>query len=95
MPGTSLDCGALEVAEVPDQDGFFVYPNPTAGRLVIEGTASIKGELSILSMDGRLVRKEKLGNSSRHHLNLDLPKGLYMLRLVNHHGSTTRQIVVQ
>lgn len=71
----------------PLANGIKVYPNPAGEFITISGIPDLEGNLSIYSMDGRLVLVMVISTS---HESIDvsrLPQGLY---LVNVPGLTTK-----
>ena len=64
-------------------EGFKVYPNPTNGILTVEGT----GRLSVMNLLGQEILTQEVERKTT----LELPKGMYFMRL----GSATRKVVVE
>ncbi len=63
-----------------------IYPNPTSGQLSID--ASVSGELSILTIDGRIVASGSLTKGTNHiTLPAQLARGMYVVRFKGDDGS--------
>ena len=70
----------VPVAEVFDQRYTArFFPNPTSSHVVVETNFSDFSELSIISMDGKLVKTGKFDYQPVDFT--DLPSGAYLLRL--------------
>ncbi|MDA9312508.1 GEVED domain-containing protein [Vicingaceae bacterium] len=80
LRNTTTSLGVLSV----DNEFFRIYPNPNNGQFTIEISDDLKErKISILNSTGSLVA-EKLLNGKRTSLfQLDLPKGIYFIRLEN------------
>ena len=68
-----------------------VYPNPTGGRVNISGLNS-ETNVDIYSTDGRLLKHY---NAVRNYIDLELPSGLYLLKLISDKRSITRKIIIE
>lgn len=64
-----------------------VYPNPSEGAVMIEGT----GKLTIVNALGQQV----LARSVNGQTTLNLPSGLYFIRLENERGTCVNKLVVK
>ncbi|TVR38363.1 MAG: T9SS C-terminal target domain-containing protein [Cryomorphaceae bacterium] len=74
----------VRVREIEGSAQLKVYPNPNNGQFMIdlELLNTAPGQLSIYSIDGRLVFQRQLGHSSQNHIDTSgLPSGTYILSL--------------
>ncbi|GEM_PF-5689751 len=70
-----------------------VYPNPTFGKITIEGVSS--GTLRIYKMNGQMVFKEKI-RADKTQFNLQgYTAGVYLMHIHNSDNLTVKKIVVQ
>ncbi len=86
---TSLSNGDYSITRNP----LIVYPNPAQESVIIDldNYSSDAHSLAIYSLDGRLVRVDRL-NTDRLELNLtDLAKGSYILNLLDDSGNAIAQ----
>ena len=66
-----------------------VYPNPTNGRLYIDGSGLLK--LEVYAMDGRLLKRfEKVNNN----VDLEMTSGLYLLRIQQDEKIITKKVII-
>ncbi len=65
------------------KDGMLVYPNPTTGVINIAGVNSLT-EVYVIDMGGKIVRDL---DPSEDSWNLNLDKGVYMLKAIDAEGS--------
>jgi hypothetical protein len=73
-----------------------IYPNPSSGQLTIDFKENSKiNFFEIIDLYGNIVFQQT-DNLNPKHLNLELPKGIYFLRMLNHHNHySTRKIIIQ
>lgn len=71
-----------------------IYPNPTLGNLTIElnNTAS-NINLSLMNSISQVVLTKNYNSTNYINLNLDVPKGLYFLRLESNGKVITKKII--
>ncbi|MBK9300120.1 MAG: hypothetical protein IPN14_05820 [Bacteroidetes bacterium] len=61
-----------------EEEGIFIYPNPTTGKITIEHPASLK-EAFILDLMGKKVRQLNLSSENKSDIDIsDLPNGVYI-----------------
>ena len=61
-----------------EEEGIFIYPNPTTGKITIEHPASLK-EAFILDLMGKKVRQIHLSSENKSDIDIsDLPNGVYI-----------------
>ncbi|WP_299119048.1 endonuclease [uncultured Winogradskyella sp.] len=67
-----------------------IYPNPTNGRVYFAG---LKGDtkIEVFSIEGKLLKHYE---SIDDYVDLDLAKGLYILKLMNDNRSTSKKIIL-
>lgn len=63
--------------------GFDIYPNPSKGRVTVEGT----GRMTVTNALGQTVMVKEIDGKGT----VELPQGLYLLKL----GGTSRKVVVE
>ncbi len=69
-----------------------IFPNPSAGQVTIQMGQFVPGmSLSLRNELGQIVLEEEFSNAS---LELDLPTGVYIVRLQNAQYSVTRRLVI-
>ena len=86
------------IGEQPMRPGYanlIAYPNPVADELNIDLTdATGNGTVSILSLDGRLMHKQKTKGTGIATINLShLPQGVYICRYSNASEIKTVKII--
>ncbi|GAB4159894.1 MAG: endonuclease [Winogradskyella sp.] len=67
-----------------------LYPNPTTGRLYINGNDIVN--IEIYSVEGKRLKQFR---EVENFIDLDLVSGLYLLKLENEKGFVTKKIVVE
>ena len=89
----------VSTEEKASLSGVQVYPNPTSGLLNIrlEKPLNEVAKLSILNVQGRLLREQQLEKGqSFHTLQLNaLPAGIYIVRLVTSDGANWHGKIVK
>lgn len=85
----------------PTQEAFvlasavFVYPNPSVGDVYVkisEPEGNHAQNLQVFDLNGRLLQQQNATTTTRLE---GLEKGVYILKIIFEHGSTSRKIVVQ
>jgi len=74
--------------------GIEVYPNPSNGKLNIE--SGLEGLLTIqlINTQGQVALSETVMNNHLIQLDLDLPEGVYVLKLSGSNQVSTKKIVI-
>jgi hypothetical protein len=73
-----------------------VFPNPNDGRFVIEGDLREEHQLTIFSLDGRLISDQKVQGLFNVEINLDgHVRGIYILRLSGNQYNGVHKIVIR
>ncbi len=68
-----------------------VYPNPTGGRVHISGLNS-ETNVNVYSVEGKLLKHY---NTVSNYIDLELPSGLYLLKLISDKRSIIKKIIVE
>lgn len=91
---THIHFSGVESNEVKNE--VVVYPNPANDLVTVVFESSENTTLQILDQNGRLVKQENLSNNAwNHNVNLsDLTSGLYLLRIVNNTGVSTKKLLI-
>ena len=101
--GTTNDIGAFQYGEpngvkvnTKVQTDILVYPNPTAGLLMIESQDGNISKLQIIDITGRVVHQfENKANDNITSIDLSREsKGIYFLKIENIKGNISTQKVV-
>ena len=91
------DLTAIEAAAPSSEPDISIYPNPTQGAFWVEHNLEGSRSLQILDQWGREAYAIADLSSGIHELNLQLPPGMYLVRLFSKEtGQTyTRKILIQ
>lgn len=75
---------------------FNVYPNPTKGEVTIELDKIIdKAQIQICNLNGHIVLSEQIENKNIVNINLsNLPKGIYIIRIIDSNSFKTQRIII-
>lgn len=64
------------------ESGISLYPNPSSGLFTLDlNNQRVTGDLRIYKVDGQIIYDQKLAKESKIELDLDLPKGVYLLQV--------------
>lgn len=78
--------GALSTPEIPVEDRFSIYPNPTSGIINIRSSQSIES-FELYTIQGQLILSGVLDNNGSFELGNQYPAGIYLVRLMNVNGN--------
>lgn len=89
-----VDSADISVQELPLENQWVIYPNPTKGSFSIAHLTSISiVEVRVVDLNGRLVYK---GFTSNAQVNLPaLPGGYYIVQLTQENKSEVHRLVIQ
>ena len=91
---------AVQVGERDHELDLSAYPNPTSDvvNVALPQNLSRNAQLSVVSLQGKTMMHENVAQSSGGLLNLSLahlPKGVYLLKLVDEAQVETRKIIIK
>ena len=70
------------LATSPQPSGLVVYPNPSADRFMIENADRLDGDVTLMDMAGKVIKKESLKSSDKQEIDLHgLPAGTYWIEV--------------
>jgi hypothetical protein len=77
------------------ENDFNVFPNPSSGLMTIAGKNGPISEIEVSNLQGQLLyfTKGSFGHSA--NLDLDLPKGVYLLKVSSGSTSNTKRIMIK
>lgn len=80
----------------PELRSYSVYPNPSSGKFYIssENTLSPISELSVLDVMGKVVYFSKMKNNSGMMVELELLKGIYIVKVKNLDGKVFGEKII-
>lgn len=72
---------------------FKLYPNPANNLIYIEFNNSTNANLDIVDINGRILEKQNLNNTT-NIININhLPKGIYLFKIYTNEGISTKKVV--
>ena len=78
---------------IEDGNEINIYPNPTAGKISVEGENL--EEIEFIDISGKYYSSNRLGNKNRYDLS-GFPKGLYFAKITTKTGAfITKKIILQ
>jgi len=63
-----------------------VYPNPSTGRIFVNFSKDWTGRIELISISGQSVYKETLDQKKTTSFDLNVPKGLYLIKMFPQNG---------
>lgn len=73
---------------------FSVFPNPNNGQFQIEWGEEIVNRIEIFNLSGQLVYIESINGQGSHSMDIDLPKGMYVLKMSGGKRISTQKIIL-
>lgn len=91
------DCVMVDwtgIAKVDPGDEFFIYPNPTSGRVFIEPRSqSGPGRLIITDILGKTIFIQEYNAFRPLEIDIQAPSGLYFLEFISDKGIVSKRII--
>ena len=86
----------LSIPEDPIDSALSLYPNPTSGVFTIKNSSITLHNVKVLDINGRIVYNEHLnGLTENKTLDIDLPSGMYFVRLSSNYASTVKKLIIR
>lgn len=73
---------------------FSVFPNPTNGNFQIEWGNNIFNQIELIDQQGKLLYREVVHGQESHHMEINLPKGVYVLKMSGDKTISTQKILL-
>ncbi|MCU0432031.1 MAG: T9SS type A sorting domain-containing protein [Bacteroidia bacterium] len=89
---TSITTGIEPVTNGPAVNA---YPNPTNGIITLESAGDANNTWTLLDLNGRVINAGSIRNTRETLDFTALAEGVYMLKVENTNGITTKRIVIQ
>lgn len=64
-------------------DGIMIYPNPVSKEMIIGSTGFRYNKVEIIDIMGKMVLSKLTTNEPETHIQLNLPNGMYLVRISN------------
>ncbi len=92
LPGLPIGSNDNADTEAFINQNFNVYPNPFTNILRIESDGSTDNEILIYNASGKLVYHKNIKGNEKISLT-ELPKGIYMLKIINNKSACTKKLI--
>jgi hypothetical protein len=84
------------LTSVPHSGYFNVYPNPADGRITIEcKTEMSNGTIAVFAATGQLVYKTLLTTPGMQELDLNVPDGIYILKIESEESTFIQRLLIK
>lgn len=95
--GDTLDCSGVSIPENGlSMQAISVYPNPSTGIFTIQfANHSFSGALEIYTISGKRVYSQTVENKVQLDLDLQLAKGIYLLKLSSQNQNLPQRLIIQ
>ncbi|MFO7613146.1 MAG: T9SS type A sorting domain-containing protein [Bacteroidales bacterium] len=88
------NCNVLVEREIHEENTIRIYPNPASGRIIIEITDTSSNNLvTIFNPGGQKVRQFQITETITILDILDLPAGVYFVRMTGDHSVHTSRLI--
>ena len=71
-----------------------IYPNPASDKIIIRSTDFDFNHIEVLDVMGRSVLEKAVPLTNEHQLPVNLPDGIYLVKIKNESKSLTMKIQV-
>jgi len=73
---------------------FSVIPNPSNGQLQIEWGEGAFHKVEIHDQNGKLILEETINGQRLHNMDINLPSGMYILKMLGEESISTQKIIL-
>lgn len=95
FPNNTTTCSVVtSVNEIPLENPFSIYPNPSTGQLNINSNLQ-SYDISIFNSTGQLIKKKYINSTSALFDISDLPTGLYLIQLTENGNQIYKQTIIR
>ena len=88
-----LNCTAMGIEKVTDNDVINIYPNPGNGNFVIESTNATKQTVQLFDINGRLVFTQSISGKTMIDAST-LNEGVYNISIIDKEGLINKRLVI-
>ena len=81
------------INEITNEFQVNIFPNPSSGIFTVQSPSSRIRSVDVYSVYGEKVYSQ-IVNSKSQIIRLDLPNGIYFLKVNSEKGSTTKKIII-
>lgn len=95
--GQVLKTGSCEIVtaieRASSKQELVIFPNPSKNLIQLSSSENIQ-TIRIFSVDGKLIREEKINSQKQASINIEgLNNGIYLLETVSNEGNQIRRII--
>ena len=77
-------------------DNFKIYPNPAKGKLTINLPNNVnEANITILDITGKQYLNKKINSQNETIDLIDIPKGIYFVRIESENESIVKKLIVE
>lgn len=88
--------GNISLQEITEEGVWNIYPNPNNGTFVLELPSKEQAQIIITNVQGQVVYKQEVNNTSKLTIELDnAAKGIYLMQVVSGHDTYQTKLTVQ
>jgi uncharacterized protein (TIGR02145 family) len=95
--GYSVRClktpGATNISLVENPEKLYIYPNPSSDRINLQLETNSKVDLTIYTIDGKLILQKHLTDQENIIDISNLPDGIYVVSVKSSYGIIQRRII--
>ena len=87
--------GFSAINELTHSNSFMLYPNPATKSFTIKNYSQKETYMQITNPLGEIVRSEKLLGRNEHVIDIEIPSGIYFVRVGEGESNTVMKLVVE
>lgn len=91
------DCFTIDIIGIKEEKeskSLDIYPNPNNGNFTIKN-ASIDAELTIQTIDGKIIHNEKVLNNEYQKITTNLNPGVYLIQIAKGDEIYTQKMIIE
>ncbi len=92
---TTIGCSTTGIKDVKEMEQVSIFPNPAVSHVSISGiSAGVGLRIDVLDLFGTTIHSETIHGADTHTLDVNLSRGVYLVRLAGQEGKQIKKLII-